>query len=347
MNMLQYFQENQRGLRMNNKFPKKIIINNEMVHNLSIKFGVPEKNISDIPIDTYIKAIGLKTFQNSVLEALFTTNHFIYDEGKIKIKSKTDIKHIAGHVFENYIVNTIRYDFEIGMNLLNWATGYSPLNFSNNNFGYDDFFSFYFGLKTVAKASNDTKHWDTNKYSHTSKHDVEFFVRNPNSTERSICLGGFQIKAINGNEKNEIIIPLLKNEYTCVLTMLENPENGHSYDRCLKKIKQMLTQGEITFNEAEAITKKIGHPGMFGISQQIINYIYFRLFYLERKGASIIGKNGKINPHYYHIYEGLLSFAFESEEKTPFIISSGNSPFSIRKNNGSTFKHSNTNKNKF
>ncbi|MEB2278994.1 hypothetical protein LAV73_03130 [Lysinibacillus xylanilyticus] len=315
---------------MNNS-PKKIIINDEIIQTIKPS----NLSIPDIPIEVYIQAVGLKTFQSTLLDALFSTNHFLVENGKIKIKSQSDVRHIAGHVFENYIVNTIRYDFEVGRRLLQWATGYSQLTFNKNNFGYEDFTSFYFGIRTIAKASKDTKNWDTNKYSHTSKHDVEFFIPNPIKADRSICLGGFQVKAINGNEKQEIIIPLLKNEYTCVLTMLENPQNGHSYKRCMEKIREMLNNNEITYDEAETIKQKISFPEMFGIPQEIVNYIYSRIIHLERKGASIINKKGRLKPPYFHILDGLISFAFENEEKTPYIISSGNCPLSVHATIGS------------
>lgn len=309
-----------------NKSQKKIITNDKIIQTIK----PANLSIPDIPIDTYIQAVGSKTLENTFLDAVFSTNHFLYEHGRIKIKSQSDIKHIAGHVFENYIVNAIRYDFEVGKKLLQWSTGFSPLTFGENNFGYDDFMSFYFGIRTIAKASNDTKNWDTNKYSHTSKHDVEFFIRNPLSTERSICLGGFQVKAINGHEKKEIIIPLLKNEYTNVLTMLENPESGHSYKRCIEIIKVMLNNNEITHDEAETIKQKIRCPEMLGIPQIFINRAYSRLIHLERKGGPVIHSNGRPDFRYSYIAEGLISFIFENEGKTPYIISPDNRPALFR-----------------
>ncbi|MGG0937011.1 hypothetical protein ABHN11_12985 [Brevibacillus centrosporus] len=306
------------------KLRPKIILGDKMIETLSQKLGVSESKVPDIPIDSYIKAFGMKTLRNMALDALFSTNHFEFEDGKIRIKSNVDIKFIAGHVFENFIVNLIRIDMEVGQRLLDWATGHNSDSFWENRFGYNDFLSFYLNLRTVAKSSNNTKNWDTNKYSHTSKHDVEFYVRNPLLSDRSICLGGFQVKAIQGNEKNEIIYPLLRNEYSCVLTLLRDKNNAHSYQRCLDQLKKLKERMEITPEEAQEVFQKIIYPEKIGIPQQLIDTLYYRLLSLERKGVQILLKDGKTNPFNATITDGLISFALQSEENTPYIISEGN-----------------------
>lgn len=300
--------------------PPKIIISETMIKELNEKLDISElySDPSEIPIDAYLTAIGPNVLIQKAIEAIFSTEHFIFEDNKIKIKSHVDIRLIAGHVFENYIVNLIRIDSAIGEKILNWTVGINRVNF-NNFLDFEDFFTFYFRLRTIAKSSNETKDWDTNKYCHTSKDDVAFYARNPVDSKKSICIGGFQIKAIQGNERTEIINPILRNEYSNVLTLLKNDEGEHSYTRCIKILDKLQSSGEITEEESQTAKKKIAYPQLLGIYQELIDDVYNKLLKLERKGI----KEKKLKEN-SHIFDGLISYVQETDEQGSYIISEGN-----------------------
>ncbi|BBI34942.1 hypothetical protein [Cohnella abietis] len=309
-------------IKITSKTPPKIIISQKTIDDINSDLDI-SKTISDpseIPVGEYVNAIGLNVLRQKAVESLFSTDHFAFENNKIKIKSHVDIRLIAGHVFENYIVNLMRMDMKIGKKMLGWSTGFNENNYpiiGNRN----DFVSFYFGIRTIAKSSRETKEWDTNKYSHTTKDDVAFYVRNPVDSEKSICLGGFQVKAIQGNERREIISPLLKNEYSSVITLLKNDKGEHSYVRCMKIIDDLKSSGEITEEEAQTVKRKIGHPSMLGIYQELIDDVYGKLLKLERKGLK---EEKLIHDGGGFIFDGLISYVHETDENGSFVISEGN-----------------------
>ncbi|GMX60103.1 hypothetical protein Elgi_68700 [Paenibacillus elgii] len=300
------------------EIPPKIIISENAVEELKSELEISNiiTDPSEIPIEQFVNAIGLKTIREMALSSLFSTDHFTFEDNRVKIKSNVDIRQIAGHVFENFIVNLIRIDTSIGAKFLWWSTGYNPSNY-NVSKQYDSYFQFYYGIRTIVKSSSHIKDWDTNKYCHTSKDDVAFYVRSPVDSERSHCIGGFQVKAIQGNERDKIINPILKNEYTNVITLLQNEKGEHSYQRCLNILSKLEADGEITHEEAQTAKKKIGYPKMFGISQELINFVYENLMELERKGLK---KKKLTSP----ILEGMIAYAQETSEDGSYVISEGN-----------------------
>lgn len=285
------------------------------------------KNINSnrIRLEDYAKIIGKDTLKNLALEAIFSTKYFEFEDGKLLIGANVSIDKIAGHVFEALLVGIMRTNIETGESLLNWCTGHG-INEFGGDFGSLSFFSFYYSLKIIAKAAKETKDWDGTKYCTTSKNDVEFYIRNPRKSEASICIGGFQVKAIQGNEASEIIYPLLHKEYDYVITLLENMDE-HSYKRCERELERMVKKKKIDNELAHDIYSRIGKPEMFGISQDYINYVYKRLFLLKKKGK----KFDKLQQREPAILEGLKSFALSKGEQDVYLITEPNKNIIINK----------------
>jgi hypothetical protein len=85
---------------------------------------------------------------------------------------------------------------------------------------------------------------------------------------------GIQIKAIQGNERAEIIDPLLKQSYLKVLTLLRRPDGRHSADVCHEIIGNLARGGEITHMQRLDLENRICRPEQLGLDQREIDWYY-------------------------------------------------------------------------
>lgn len=85
---------------------------------------------------------------------------------------------------------------------------------------------------------------------------------------------GIQVKAIQGNERAEIIEPLLKQSYLKVLTLLRRPDGRHSADVCHEIISNLARSGEITHMQRIDLENRICRPEQLGLDQREIDWYY-------------------------------------------------------------------------
>ena len=81
------------------------------------------------------------------------------------------------------------------------------------------------------------------------------------------ALAGIQVKAIQGDERSEVIDPVLSGRYPHVLTMLMHKTGEHSYEVCRRLLNAMSQKGEITHEQAMDALSRITYPGALGIDQ--------------------------------------------------------------------------------
>ena len=113
-------------------------------------------------------------------------------------------------------------------------------------------------------------------YDPASPYDMHFYRINDRghaelATEigdRKGIVAGIQVKAIQGNERAEILLKLLQGSYTRVETMLRHKNGEHSYEVCLRLLTQMQKDGEITAEQALNVISRLTYPEFLGLKQQ-------------------------------------------------------------------------------
>lgn len=122
-------------------------------------------------------------------------------------------------------------------------------------------------------------------YAPQSGVDVIFLTRSANSTcptltyepltiQGTTVAAGIQVKAIQGNEKSEIIDPLLRQSYLKVLTLLRRPDGRHSADVCQEILLNLARSGEITHMQRIDLEDRICRPEQLGLDQREIDWYY-------------------------------------------------------------------------
>lgn len=122
-------------------------------------------------------------------------------------------------------------------------------------------------------------------YAPQSGVDVLFLTRTTNSACPSVThepltingtgvAAGIQVKAIQGNEKIEIIQPLLQQNYLKVLTLLRRPDGRHSADVCHEIIGNLVRSGEITPMQRIDLENRICRPEQLGLDQREMDWYY-------------------------------------------------------------------------
>lgn len=260
---------------------------------------------AEITEEDYIKIFGDRTLKSMLIQAMEESNHF--DMGKRKIKTNTGIKQIAGCVLENFIVGLMRVDLMTKRNLFEWSTEINETTFKEGMYGYDSFLSLLFAVKVIGKASKLTKIHEPDLHSTSDAHDIEFFVPDLNRNNKLTGLGGIQVKAIRGNEKNQIIEPVLKGKYKKVLTLLKHGDYIHSHEKCLDILYNLYEKYEIDMADYLKYTRVIKKPKQFGIPQRLINDIYDWLLKLGDEGAKILDKDGNILSNKEFLVSGLIT----------------------------------------
>lgn len=189
---------------------------------------------------------------------------------------------IIGFIFESYIVSIMNNNLlTIGKTIFSWC--------SNREKCKDDYIQQY---KVIATGSVSTRNMYTQFYAPQSKHDIIFIRKNiqKNIYEPAIVNGttihaGIQLKAITTNEKEEIILPLLRKEYSHVLTLLKDSRGVHTHNNCMDIIKQMYSRNEINCSEKKLLENRIAYPEQFGIDQREIEDYYQYITYWYNQGA--------------------------------------------------------------
>lgn len=259
----------------------------------SIRAILENSQVDPIVILEAINKLGILSLQAITNRALHDTNQIVIEDNRAYITSEASVEQVAGRVFESFITEIMKSYYDIGLKLVKWSTNLDA-DVIKLAYGYKSLETFYADLFILSKGAKFTRSWFTHKFSTSSKDDIEFYLP-PKIIKGKIIpppvIGGFQVKAIQKNEKDEIIIPLRLNHYSHVLTLLENKDGEHSYKRCMDIIDNMVVKKEMHWLEGKVLKKKIGHPKMFDIPQWAIQGLYERVLKLERKVGINIDKN--------------------------------------------------------
>ena len=220
--------------------------------------------------------ILLSKYREEFIADALETGHFTRTEnGSIRVSIRTlhqEISVIAGYIFE---ASTVRLandsNRQFGRNLFKWGTGRKKL-----------FEQYYHKYQTIGVGFHSTDVSFTGYYNPNFRQfDVMFLTMNehgsnpePATVINTTIPAGIQIKAITSNELTTIIKPLLRGQYSNVLTYLRHTTGEHSYEVCLREIIKLYNTGEITEDDRRRLEYSIGYPEKFGLDQRDIDDYY-------------------------------------------------------------------------
>ncbi|MGR3047241.1 hypothetical protein ABMY01_23290, partial [Vibrio vulnificus] len=269
----------------------KIICSNQEVQadpELGALFNVPVGFLdpNHPAIDENLKKQILRDrYHNKLVADGLETGRFFYDNaGNLKFKTGLQPYTFAGYIFEAYAVQIINENmFSIGRQAFIWST--KRLQAKQDYVGQ---------YQAIGTGFITTQSAFPQFYSPQHNLDIRFIRKTPKTesyepaTLQGTTIGaGIQVKAITGNERSEIIDPILSGKYTHVLTFLRHADGVHSYERCMQIAHNMFRNGEIGLSERQRLEESIKSPESLGIDQRNVDDYYQYILYWFNGRAEI------------------------------------------------------------
>ncbi|MGU7772310.1 hypothetical protein ACV229_19320 [Burkholderia sp. MR1-5-21] len=241
----------------------------------SIRTGVPVGLLDPRhpAISPDVKRVILKDrYGDKLVADGLETGHLVLDgQGQLMFQSRLPVHSLVGHIFEAFCVRRFNDDKNgVGRNAFAWCTGRSRTRME-----------FIEQFVAIGTGFISTKNAFPHFYAPQDKFDIQFIRPNPDTGEHepatyidSTRPGGIQVKAIRGNELNEIITPLRTGRYTHVLTMLKHDSGRHSYQVCMRTLSDMAANHQINLTEKLRLENSIISPDMIGLDQYEIDDYY-------------------------------------------------------------------------
>jgi hypothetical protein len=247
---------------------------------LDIPIGAINPSYPGIP-QFLSQAILRKRHLNNYLEDGLQTGHLTLDpnSGNTSFTSKQDKSSFIGFVFEAMTVRQINDNLStIGKNVICWISHREGRSTPGMRF-INQWEAIGTGLAHTQQNYN--RYYEPNSNTDVlfvravkkkRQNIVDFEPLNINGTNVTAAL---QVKAITGNVRREIIIPLIEKKYSHVLTYLYNPYTRvHTYDECMGELGRMFYDGIFGYEELQKYQRSIICPNMIGIDQQYVNEYY-------------------------------------------------------------------------
>lgn len=211
-----------------------------------------------------------------IRDALETGHCFMSANGQMIFRTSATPQSFVGFALEAYVVRCFNDNMRAsGRMALQWSSFRSRRP-------TDAFVDKFIAIGTGLARTRQTFPFF---YAPQSGVDVLFITRATNSASPIVThepltiygtsvAAGIQVKAIQGNEKIEIIQPLLQQNYLKVLTLLRRPDGRHSADVCLEIISNLAKGGEITHMQRIDLETRICRPEQLGLDQREIDWYY-------------------------------------------------------------------------
>ncbi|MBK1851644.1 hypothetical protein FE845_09845 [Marinobacter sp. 1-4A] len=269
----------------------KILCSNQEIQSdpeLRAMFDVPVGLLdpNHISIDENLKKQILRDrYHNKLIADGLETGRFFYGvNGQLQFRTGLQAHSFAGYIFEAYAVQCFNDNKQtIGRNAFIWSTKRQQPNQT-----YVDQF------KAIGTGFITTSSSYPQFYNPQHQLDVRFIRKKPKTeiyepaTQQGTTVGaGIQIKAITGNERTEIIDPLLSGKYTHILTFLRHADGVHSYERCMQIVKKLFKDGVIGLHERNKLEDGIRNPESLGMDQRNIDDYYQYILYWFNGRAEI------------------------------------------------------------
>ena len=209
------------------------------------------------------------------------TGHFILnDRGEIAVTiSQQPLPSVAGFIFEAFTVRAFNEKKDsVGKRAFLWSTEKSKVKANY----LEQFHAVGIGFSST--SSNLPQFYNPT----LRQFDVIFYRLNPNRNmpepavvNKTTNPAGIQVKAITGQEKSEIINPLLQGKYRRVLTYLRHTDGRMSYEVCMDLSRSLYRSQQIDREQLDFLEEAVVSPERLGIDQQEVDeyYHYIRAWY--------------------------------------------------------------------
>lgn len=246
-----------------------------------VPIGFLDPNHPNISIEAKKQILRDRYHNQLIQDGLETGNFTMNQDGSINFGTKLPPHSFAGFIFEALAVRIFNYNLRtIGRRAFEWCT-----KRERTKNGYIEQF------KAIGTGFVTTLQTHPNFYSFQHRFDIQFIRANPKDGEyeSATMLGttrdaGIQVKAITGNERTEIIDPLISGKYSHVLTFLRHQTGIHSAEVCHNIIGQMYRDGNIELSQKDKLEDSIKSPEMLGEDQRNVDdyYRYVQMWYEGR-----------------------------------------------------------------
>jgi len=221
------------------------------------------------------------------------TGHFVLnDKGEIAVAISQPLPSVAGFIFEAFTVRAFneRKD-SVGKKAFLWAAEKSRVKAE-----------FLEQCHAVGTGFPSTSFRFPQLYNPTLRQfDIIFYRMNPHHNvpepavvKKTTNPAGIQVKVITGNEKSEIIDPLLQGKYRRVLTYLRHKDGRLSYEACMDLSTSLYESKQIDREQLDFLKKAVVSPEMLGIDQREVDayYRYVQAWYRRQAAQDEIILHG-------------------------------------------------------
>ena len=221
------------------------------------------------------------------------TGHFVLnDKGEFAVAISQPLPSVAGFIFEAFTVRTFNEKKNsVGKEAFLWSTEKRRVNTA-----------FLEQFHAVGIGFPSTRDSLPQLYNPTLRQfDVIFHRLNPHGKmpEPAVVKGttnpaGIQVKAITGQEKPEIIDPLLQDKYRRVLTYLRHTDGRLSYEACMDLSRSLYQSQQIDQEQFHFLEEAVFSPEKLGIDQREVDeyYDYVQAWYQRRAAQDEIIRHG-------------------------------------------------------
>ncbi len=205
-----------------------------------------------------------KLISDGLETGLIELNH----NGEMIYRSRQSESVFKGFVFEALLVRLCNENMEtIGKSAYQWCTERQRVRNDTLN-----------KIKAFGRGFITTKQNLPQLYNITHKFDVQFYFMNEQRSEPEVetivstkIEAGIQVKAITCNEKSEIIDKILNGTYSHVLTCLRHNNGTHSYNECMRLIRDLYSRNQINHDQRVNLENRIYCPEQISINQSWID----------------------------------------------------------------------------
>lgn len=226
----------------------------------------------DLSISDRYEILKARYEQQLFIDGRETGHLVLNDKGEIVVAISQPLPSVAGFIFEAFIVRTFneRKD-SVGKKAFLWATEKSRIK--------ADFLEQFHAVGTGFPSTSSRF---PQLYNPTLRQfDVIFYRMNPHRNvpepavvKKTTNPAGIQVKAITGNEKSEIIEPLLQGKYRRVLTYLRHTNDRLSYEACMDLSRSLYRSQQIDREQLHFLEEAVVSPEMLGIDQREVDAYY-------------------------------------------------------------------------
>lgn len=247
-----------------------IIDEKELVSLVNVPLEIIDPNHRSVPPEMRRKILAQR-FRDQLYADGIETGHLVEVNGKLTFKSKLPLPSFAGFVFEAYLVSKLNQYKKMGQAAFTWCTQRPRLALSN----------VYEQYQAIGTGFISTHQLHPHLYAPHSSSDIRFVRKNPQNgvietalIHKSHNIAGIQVKAIRGNLKSQIIEPLLRGQYSHVITLLKDYYGTPTRTVCLRWFDIGVREGSINAQQREFLEDRIKGPEFLGIDQRDIEDYY-------------------------------------------------------------------------